>query len=182
MGCIDYVKAFDSVEHKDLFAALRKVGINEGYVQLLEDIYTNATARIHIENDILNIIRIERGVHQGDTLSPKVFTTAMEEIFRKLNLQERGVNVDGERLTDLRFADNVALITTSVKVMEVHLNNLNIESKKIGLKIHKGKTKYMTSYQSDETIMVEKEEIDIRWTGIIPWSNIMLGNTPEKKF
>ncbi|PIK46657.1 endonuclease-reverse transcriptase [Apostichopus japonicus] len=96
----------------------------------------------------------------SDTLSPKVFTTAMEEIFKKLNLQERGLNVDGERLTDLRFADDVALITTSVKDMEVHLNNLNIESKKIGLKIHRGKTKYMTNYQSEETIMVEKEEID----------------------
>ena len=54
VGYIDYEKAFDSVEHKDLFTALRKVGINEGYVQLLEDIYTDATAKFHIENDLQN--------------------------------------------------------------------------------------------------------------------------------
>ena len=136
VGYIDYEKAFDSVEHKDLFTALRKVGINEGYVQLLEDIYTDATAKIHIENDVSKPINIERGVRQGDTISPKIFTAAMEDIFKKLNLQERGLNVDGEKLTDLRFADDVALITTSVKDMEVQLNELNQGSKKIGLNVH----------------------------------------------
>ena len=157
VGYIDYEKAFDSVEHKDLFTALRKVGVNEGYVQLLEDIYTDATAKIHIENDVSRTIYIERGVRQGDTISPKIFTTAMEDIFKKLNLQERGLNVDGESLTDIRFADYVALIATSVKDMEVQLNELNQGSKKIGLNIHKGKTKYMTNFKSDETIVIENE-------------------------
>ena len=46
VGFIDYDKAFDSVEHKDLFTALCKVGVNERYVQLLEDIYTEANANI----------------------------------------------------------------------------------------------------------------------------------------
>ena len=160
VGYIDYEKAFDSVEHEDLFTALRKVGVNEGYVKLLEDIYTNATAKIHIENDVSKVVNIERGVRQGDTISPKIFTTAMEDIFKKLDLQERGLNIDGEKLTDLRFADDVALITTSVKDMAVQLNELNQESKKIGLKIHKGKTKYMTNFQSDETIVVENDVIE----------------------
>ena len=84
----------------------------------------------------------------------------MEAIFRNLNLDERGLDVDGEKLTDLRFADDVALITSSVKDMETQLNNLNIESKKIGLKIHKGKTKYMTNFQSDEIITVENDTIE----------------------
>ena len=44
--------------------------------------------------------------------------------------------------------------------METQLNNLNIESKKIGLKIHKGKTKYMTNFQSDEIITVENDTIE----------------------
>ena len=49
----------------------------------------------------------------------------MEDIFKKLNLQESGLNVDGKNLTDLRFADDVALIATSVKDMEVQLSELN---------------------------------------------------------
>ena len=135
--------------------------INEGYVQLLEDIYTNATAKIHIENDVSKGIQIERGVTHGDTISPKMFTAAMEEIFKKLNLQDRGLNIDGEKLTDtdLRFAYDVALIISSVKDMELQLNNLNKESKK-ECKIHKGNTKYMTNFQSDETIEMENETIE----------------------
>ena len=121
--------------------------MNEGYVQLLEDMYTNATAKIHIENDVSKAIQIERGVRQGDTISPKMFTAAMEEIFKKLNLQDRGIKIVGEKLIDLqRFADDVTLITSSVKDMEIQLNDLNKESKKIGLKIHKGETKYIKNF------------------------------------
>ena len=38
-------------------------------------VYTDAIAKIHIENDVSNTIYIERGVRQGDTISPKTFTT-----------------------------------------------------------------------------------------------------------
>ncbi len=76
VGFIDYEKAFDSVEHADLFRALRKTGVNEGYVQIIEDIYTDATATIHLDNDVSKPIHINRGVRQGDTISPKIFTTA----------------------------------------------------------------------------------------------------------
>ena len=81
-------------------------------------------------------------------------------VFKKLTHQERGVNVDGEYLTDLRFADDVGFITTSVKNMELQLNDLNRESKRIGLKIHKGKTKFMTNFQTSDTIKIENEEIE----------------------
>ena len=49
VGYIDYKKAFDSVEHFAIFEALRKINVKEDYVQILENIYFNATARIHID-------------------------------------------------------------------------------------------------------------------------------------
>ena len=160
VGFIDYEKAFDSVEHSDLFLALRKIGINEGYVQILEDIYTDATARIHIDEDISKPFKISRGVRQGDTISPKIFTAAMEEVFKKVDMKERGILIDGERLTDLRFADDVALLANSVKELEAQLNCLNKESRNVGLKMHKGKTKFMTNFQTKESIEIDKEPIE----------------------
>ncbi|XP_072020413.1 uncharacterized protein [Amphiura filiformis] len=74
-------------------------------------------------------------------MSQKIFTAAMEEIFNKLDLEKQGINIDGEWLTDLRFADDVALTTTSVK-------------------IHKGKTKFMTNFETNEPIVVETDEIE----------------------
>ena len=54
---IDYEKAFDSIEHEAIFKALRSIGINEIYITILEDIYTGATARVHVDNQVLEEIQ-----------------------------------------------------------------------------------------------------------------------------
>ena len=108
---------------------------------------SNAMAKIHIENDAPKTIQIEREI-KGDTTSPKLkmLIAEMEEMSKKLNLCDRGLNIDGIKLTDLRFADDMALITSSVRDTEIRLNDLNNESKRIGLTIHKGETKYTTNF------------------------------------
>ena len=70
------------------------------------------------------------------------------------------MNIDGENLSELRFADDIALITTTVRNMEEQLNMINDESKKIGLKIHRGKTKYMTNFNTNKKIILENTEIE----------------------
>ena len=159
IGFIDYEKAFDSVEHFSIFEALRKINVNETYVKILENIYEGATARVHLDNHISEPFVIERGVRQGDPISPKLFTATIEEIFKKADL-EKGIDIDGERLQNLRFADDVALVTETTDEMEEQLNKLNKESKKCGLKIHKGKTKFMTNFETEEEIKIENEKIE----------------------
>ena len=41
----------------------------------------------------------------------------MEEVFKKADITE-GINVDGENLANLRFADDVALFSEKIKQME----------------------------------------------------------------
>ncbi|GFO40357.1 endonuclease-reverse transcriptase [Plakobranchus ocellatus] len=101
VGFIDYEKAFDSVEHFAIFDALRKININETYVTILDNIYRNASARVHIDNLESEPFPIHRGVRQADPISPKLVTAAIEMIFRKTDLKH-GLNVDGEtRISDL---------------------------------------------------------------------------------
>ena len=129
IGFIDYEKAFDSVEHFSIFVALRKMQLNETYISILENIYKNASGRIHLDNHISKPFRIERGVRQEDPKSPKLFTAAMEIVFQRAELTG-GIDIQGEELKDLTFADDVALCTNEEESLSKQLNELNTESKK----------------------------------------------------
>ena len=82
----------------------------------------------------------------------------MEEVLKKAEISE-GVNVDRENLSNLRFAEDVALLSETTKQMEKHMNNLNSESLKVGLKIHKRKTKYMTNHADSEDILIDQQKL-----------------------
>lgn len=53
---------------------------------------------------------IERGVKQGETISPKLFTVALESILKKLEWSKLGVESNGHYLNNLKFADDIVLI------------------------------------------------------------------------
>ena len=63
------------------------------------------TVHLHKESEK---IRIKRGVRQGDTISPKLVTATLESIFRRLNRENKGLKIDGEFLTNFRFADDIS--------------------------------------------------------------------------
>lgn len=65
----------------------------------------------------------------------------LEGIFRRLEWSEKGINIDGKKFNDLRFADGVVVISETVEEEESMLTELYTESKKTDLKIHMGKTK-----------------------------------------
>ena len=44
--------------------------------------------------------------------------------------------------------------------MEKHLNSLNSESLKVGLKVHKGKTKYTTNHADSDDILTDQKKIE----------------------
>ena len=80
------------------------------YIEILKDIYTDSSVTVHLHKESEKI-RIKRGVRQGDTISPKLFTATLESIFRRLNWENKGVNIYGEFLSNLRFAHDIFLCT-----------------------------------------------------------------------
>ena len=89
-----------------------------------------------MDNQVSEEIPIPRRVRQGDSPPPpssppppppQLFTAAIQ-VFKNAQLEEKGINVDGERLSDLGFAGDVALTTEGVTDMEHHLNTVNEES------------------------------------------------------
>ena len=61
-------------------------------------------------------------MRQGDPIS-QLFTATIQ-VFKKSHLEEKGINLDGEKLLVLRFADGVALVEDGENV-EHQLDTMN---------------------------------------------------------
>ena len=73
---VDYEKAFDSIKFTPLFTALANQGVDPAYYTILRDLYNGATSTLKLHKDS-NKISLERGVRQGDNISPKLFTACL---------------------------------------------------------------------------------------------------------
>ena len=79
---------FDTVNHTQLFAALRAEQLTAAYVELLEAAYGDmkATVRVDCESREFDF---KRGVRQGYPLSPILFNAALEAIMRLAKAEGR---------------------------------------------------------------------------------------------
>ena len=104
-------------------------------------LYTDSSVTVHLHKESEKI-RIKRGVRQGDTISPKLFTATLESIFRRLNWENKGVKIDGKFLSNLRFADDIFLCTETPQELQQMLQELPDEStsRQMGLKMNITKT------------------------------------------
>src|SRR5271156_5193002 len=117
---IDYEKAFDSVEHLGIISAVRNHGVSEAYIDLLINTYNNGCAEIRLDR-VSPKFPIKRGVRQGDTISPKLFNAGLEEVFKRLQW-DTIVRVNGESISQLRFADDIVLISSSPEELQGMIN------------------------------------------------------------
>jgi retron-type reverse transcriptase len=147
MAFIDYRKAFDSVEHTKIIDSMEAIAIHPKYIRLIREVYKNSNAKVRTEIKG-EMFRTKRGVGQGDSISPKLFTCLLEIIFRKLNWNRKrvGININGRRLSNLRFADDIVIFAKSTTELQEIMTELNTRSKEMGLLMNPSKTKIMTNY------------------------------------
>ncbi|EYC41553.1 hypothetical protein Y032_0564g3526 [Ancylostoma ceylanicum] len=139
---IDLKKAFDTVETEAVLEALGNQGVPTQYIRIFRELYSNFTTRISPFYDDITI-DVRRGVRQGDTVSPKLFTATLEDVMRRLEWDNMGVRVDGRLLHHLRFADDIVLITPSISQAERMLADFDDACGKIGLQLNLTKTMFM---------------------------------------
>lgn len=73
MAFVDFRKAFDTVEIWAIIKSLRYARVDQRYINLIENIYRTSTMSIRL-HESSNKINANRGVRQGDVISPKLFT------------------------------------------------------------------------------------------------------------
>lgn len=159
MCFVDYNKAFDSLEHTKIWEALEKANVEQKYIQVIKQIYKDNTASIQLEREGESF-PVGKGVRQGDPLSPDLFNCTLETVIQPLDWEEKdfGININGKKITNLRFADDVVLIAKTAEELQQQLIDLNHSSKRVGLTINHTKTKIITNYY-EHPISIESTKI-----------------------
>ena len=85
------------------------------------------------------------GVQQGCIISPLLFLLTIEFVMRQATSDpQHGIPWNTRRLTDLDFADDLALLGENAKSLQSMTDNLASTAAKVGLRISTEKTKVMS--------------------------------------
>ena len=83
---IDYIKAFDCVDHNKLWKILKKMGIPDHLTCLLRNLYAGQEATYRTRHGTIDWFQIGKGVHQGCVLSPCLLNLYAEYIMLNAGL------------------------------------------------------------------------------------------------
>ena len=144
---IDYVKAFDCVDHNKLWKILKEMGIPDHLTCLLRNLYAGQEATVRTGHGTTDWFQIGKGVCQGCILLPCLFNLYAEYFTRidKLDETQAGIKFVGRNINNLRYTDDTNLIAESEEELKNLLMKVKEESEKAGLKLIIQKTKFMAS-------------------------------------
>ena len=159
---IDYSKAFDSVCHSQLFNAFLEMGFPKHLVTLLQSLYVNQRAIIRWNGEHTSEFEIGKGARQGCIVSPHLFVTYTEKGMRDAEASSFGITVGGTAISNLRYADDTALIENSKEALEHLTKNVNEVGKQLNLKLNVKKTKLMVagSLKEEHNITIDGEKVE----------------------
>ena len=103
---IDYAKAFDCVDHNQLWKILKEMGIPGHLTYLLRNVYADQETAVRTGHGTTNWFQIWKEVRQGCILSPCLFNLYAEYIMRNTGLDEAqaGIKIARGNMNNLRYA------------------------------------------------------------------------------
>nr|VZI08543.1 unnamed protein product [Spirometra erinaceieuropaei] len=148
---VDFSAAFDSVHRESLWRIMALDGVPAKIIAMIKAYYRSTTARVLVRNNLSQPFGIRSGVRQGCILSPILFNNAIGWILGRALRESDGVEfAPGHRLTDLDYADDIALLASSFGDLQSVVSRVNEVAKSAGMSINAGKTKVFSSCIPDQ--------------------------------
>lgn len=137
---LDISKAFDTVPHSAIEAALRRKRIPSRICKYICSMYSDCSTAIRSNGPQAVNIQIRRGVKQGDPLSPLLFNLCIDKLIGDIETSTNGLAISADKsISILAFADDLVLLSSDVSEAQQQLRMVSncLDSLGMSLSVNK---------------------------------------------
>ncbi|KAK3533076.1 hypothetical protein QTP70_006575 [Hemibagrus guttatus] len=148
----DLEKAYDRVPREELWYCMRKSGVAEKYVRVVQNMYESSRTVVRCAVGQTEEFNVEVGLHQGSVLSPFLFAIVMDQLSEE---------VRQESPWTMMFADDIVICSESREQVEENLERWRFALERRGMKVSRSKTEYMcvNEREGSGTVRLQGEEV-----------------------
>ncbi|KAK3551565.1 hypothetical protein QTP70_019805, partial [Hemibagrus guttatus] len=171
-------KAYDRVPREELWYCMRKSGVAEKYVRVVQDMYERSRTVVRCAVGQTEEFKVEVGLHQGSALSPFLFAIVMDQLSEE---------VRQESPWTMMFADDIVICSESREQVEENLERWRFALERRGMKVSRSKTEYMcvNEREGSGTVRLQGEEVkkvqEFKYLGSTVQSNGECGKEVKKR-
>ncbi|KAK3543885.1 hypothetical protein QTP70_030266 [Hemibagrus guttatus] len=174
---VDLEKAYDRVPREELWYCMRKSGVAEKYVRVVQDMYERSRTVVRCAVGQTEEFKVEVGLHQGSALSPFLFAIVMDQLSEE---------VRQESPWTMMFANDIVICSESREQVEENLERWRFALERRGMKVSGSKTEYMcvNEREGSGTVRLQGEEVnkvqEFKYLGSTVQSNGECGKEVKK--
>ena len=131
---MDLEKAYARFPQEELWYCIRKLGMIEKYVQLVQDMYEGSETEVRCAVGTTESFKVKVGLHQGSALRLFLFAVIMDRLTNKVRREPPWM---------MLFADDIVVCKKIRKEIEWRLECWRYANEKRGMKVIRLKTKYL---------------------------------------
>ena len=159
---LDLQAAFDTIPREEIWKALQKLGATKNLIEKIQSIYETVKGRVQIGEGQSEEIKMEKGVKQGDSLSPLLFIIVMDQILKQCKRTARckvgHYKMRPIYVQSLIYADDIALIVSNKEELQKAVTEWASAMKDRGIRINVKKSKVMVITKNKN-----REHLNITW-------------------
>lgn len=180
----DAQKAFDTVNWEFLFKTLSGMGFHSKFIRWVTTVYKQPKARVRVNGCCSEFFGLQRGVRQGDCLSPLLFAINIEPLAASIRQNEKikGIMDMGntEHKISLYADDILTYISDPIVSVPALMNTLKEYGELSGYQINESKSEAMMLKGQWPTQLTGR--LHFRWSQRFRYLGIILTTDLSKLF
>jgi hypothetical protein len=106
---LDQQKAFDRISHQFMNLILEKMNFDSKFINIINTLFSTQQAYISDHGRISEPFKVNRGVRQGDPLSPLLYILSINPLIQAIHNKIRGINLQGQLFKVAAYADDLTI-------------------------------------------------------------------------